>query len=492
MRQMTQEFRLLDRRCQTLLGTAHRQQTYVGAALAVTTLVGLYLLLGHWHNDDPYITFRYARNLLSGHGFVYNVGERVLSTTAPLYAFTLAGLGLIWPDLPALGRALSAVCLVVGALCLYMLSAGKGRAAEGMLAALLLSLSPELIPTFGAETCAVVMLTLGALLAYSRSRHLLSALLLAAVVMVRPDGLLVAVSVSIYHLVKRRPVPWRAVALWAALVGIWYAGLWWYFGNPLPVTLQAKQHQGQMAISDSFFDGFVATFRARLGLPLYWLHSILAVVGLVRVATKSRHWIPLLLWTVLYFLAYTILGVSRYFWYYGPLAPAIAVLVAEGTVTALRAIGRLRLPRSLVFSASGLAVVALLLPLLVQVMAVGWSEDPRVEVYREIGRWLQERTEPEESVGVLEAGIIGYYAERRIVDFAGLLQPEVAQRLGPSSTYEDSAAWAIQRYWPDYVLLHASSFTRVTLSDWFRASYQPVQAFTSQAERLELYARSAE
>ncbi len=488
---MTYQFRLLGRQCRTLVGTADRQQVFVGVALAVATLAGLVLLQSHWHYDDPYITFRYARNLLSGHGFVYNTGQKVLSTTAPLYAVLLAGLGLIWPNLPTLANTLSATCLVLGALFLYLLPEARGHRAAGLIAALLLSLSPDLIPTFGAETCLVVMLTLGGLLAYSRSRFSVSAVLLALVVMVRPDGLLAFAAVGIYHLLSRQSVPWRAVLLWVVLVGVWYSGLWWYFGTPVPATLQAKQHQGQMAISDSFVAGFLATLRTRGRLPLFWLQGILAIVGLGQVAGKSRHWIPLLLWAVLYFVAYAVLGVSRYFWYYGPLAPAITVLVAEGAVAALRSMRRLRLPRSLVFSASGLVVLALLLPLVVQLFAVVWFEDPRVEVYGEIGHWLRRHSDPEASVGTLEAGVIGYYGERTMIDFAGLIQPEVAQRLGPSSTYQDSAAWAIQRYWPDYVLLQSNSFAVVTLSDWFSVNYQPVRAFASQQDlRLDLYARS--
>ena len=37
--------------------------------------------------DNSFITFRYARNLLSGEGFVYNPGQRVMGTTTPLYTF---------------------------------------------------------------------------------------------------------------------------------------------------------------------------------------------------------------------------------------------------------------------------------------------------------------------------------------------------------------------------------------------------------------------
>ena len=42
--------------------------------------------------DDAFITFRYARNLLGGLGFVFNAGERVLGTTTPLYTLLLAAL----------------------------------------------------------------------------------------------------------------------------------------------------------------------------------------------------------------------------------------------------------------------------------------------------------------------------------------------------------------------------------------------------------------
>jgi len=42
--------------------------------------------------DDAYITFRYARNLANGVGFVYNAGERVLGTTTPAYTLLLAAL----------------------------------------------------------------------------------------------------------------------------------------------------------------------------------------------------------------------------------------------------------------------------------------------------------------------------------------------------------------------------------------------------------------
>ena len=42
-------------------------------------------------------------------------------------------------------------------------------------------------------------------------------------------------------------------------------------------------------------------------------------------------------------------------------------------------------------------------------------------IYRAAGEWLQENTSPEDKVGAMEVGIIGYYARRPMVDFAGLI-----------------------------------------------------------------------
>ena len=48
-----------------LKGLAVRWQPYIGVALTALTLTWMLLLLGRWGFDDPFITFRYARNLLA-------------------------------------------------------------------------------------------------------------------------------------------------------------------------------------------------------------------------------------------------------------------------------------------------------------------------------------------------------------------------------------------------------------------------------------------
>src|SRR3990172_2277897 len=82
----------------------------------------LYGAFSAWAYDDPFITYRYANNLMHGGGFVYNPGERVLSTTTPLFTLLLAALGRLWPDLPRLANLLGAISLAAGGLLLWDLA----------------------------------------------------------------------------------------------------------------------------------------------------------------------------------------------------------------------------------------------------------------------------------------------------------------------------------------------------------------------------------
>ena len=104
-------------------------------------------------------------------------------------------------------------------------------------------------------------------------------------------------------------------------------------------------------------------------LPPLAAAGTLALLGLGQVVTRARHWLPLLIWTAFYIAGYTLLGVSKYFWYYAPLLPAFVVLVAEGAAALLRAVGRIRLPRPAAIGLAGLLVITLLAPLVAGVLA---------------------------------------------------------------------------------------------------------------------------
>src|ERR1700682_4502729 len=111
--------------------------------------------------DDPYITYRYAQNLISGNGFVFNAGEHILSTTTPLYALLLAALGFFDHDIPALGYWLSVIALGVSAYFLFRIASASDMRAGGIIAGVFLLTAPALLLTFGLETNLYLALATG-------------------------------------------------------------------------------------------------------------------------------------------------------------------------------------------------------------------------------------------------------------------------------------------------------------------------------------------
>jgi hypothetical protein len=433
----------------------------------------LYVLFSHWAYDDPFITYRYARNLADGTGFVYNPGERIQSTTTPLFTILLALLFYLWSDLPHLANLIGAISLALGGVFLWDLAYSLKTPWVGWTALLLYPTFTLLLITMGSETPLYLALCLGSFSLYARKRYSLTAVISALAILTRPDGVLVPIILAGDYLIRaRNPIPWRAVIVFLALTVPWFVFAWLYFGSPVPVTLAAKQHQGSMAISQQFLRGLITTVREYMGLWQYWLAAALALLGVIWMIKYARRWILFLSWPVIYTVSFTTLGVSRYFWYYAPLVPGFVVAVGLG----LSAVSNL-------FPQSGrsedisqiegnnlgnrfqeikkrfpilLIVVFLTALTLAQLNDLWWlknQSDPRNLVYQAVGEWLQTNTLPEATIAALEVGIIGYHAERPMVDFAGLLYPEVAVQLNASATYESAAIWVVDHYEPDYVVL---------------------------------------
>jgi hypothetical protein len=97
-------------------------------------------------------------------------------------------------------------------------------------------------------------------------------------------------------------------------------------------------------------------------------------------------------------------------------------------------------------------------------LALYHNQDQRLAIYRAVGEWLEANTESTNTIGALEVGIIGYFAQRPMVDFAGLIQPQVAEQLNLQTTYEDAALYAVSRFHPEYLVLQEGVFPQLEVS----------------------------
>ncbi len=228
--------------------------------------------------DDAFVSFRYARNLLEGHGLVWNIGERVEGYTNFLWVMLTAAVsGVIGLELPLVAVALCLISFVAVILLVW-------RHSRSGVAALLFALSATALDyaTTGMETMFGAALVLGgALLLCDKERSVAwGGALFALAVLTRPDHLLFWGAGGLVVLLggQRRP---RDLAVYAAtLVPVLVHAAWrfGYYGELLPNTFHAKS-----ASTAYFSQGGIYTLAFLLGAHL-WVIIPLALSGLRRSA----------------------------------------------------------------------------------------------------------------------------------------------------------------------------------------------------------------
>ena len=458
--------------------------------------------------DDSYITYRYAQNLLHGQGLVFNPGERVLSTTTPLYTLLLVAAGLVWPDLPVTSHLLSLPALFAAGLFLYLLCARHGKPVAGLVLGVLTILNPLTAAVYSSESILHIALIAGAIYAYDRDHLTWAAALSALAVVNRGDGALVAVALGLHWLLSgrwrgngRRALQAGAVYLLVALP--WYGFSWLYYGALAPATLSAKIAQGALPGAELFGPGLGHWWMAyATQSPLYWPILPLALLGLLLTLPRwGDRWAgPALLWAGLYTLGYTVIGVTRYQNYYTPLAPALLLLAVLGAhwlgtaagylvqrrrglgapPAALAAAG----PATYITRSAGIVVLVAGLGIALACGTTGSLLLPRLPqartvLYQQIGDWFRGNTPARTSIGLVEVGVMSYYAERQVIDFYGLIQPDIAAHMA-----ENDLAWGVTHYQPDYIVIHPDWYLPAWRSGhpefdaWFTTHYQPVKTFT--------------
>lgn len=232
----------------------HRTAFFIGAAAVV---VGLCLAAWvSWTCDDAFISFRYAQNLVQGHGLVYNAGERVEGYTNLLWTlFVAAGLALgagaePWADIFGL-VAYGGVLVLLFSFHLDLRRALPIRRFTLPVACLVAAAHPDLrlFATSGLETSAF---TFGVLAGYTllargltggSLRPLACGAVFGVCTLLRPDGMVFAAvaALAIAMASERRA---RDVALFAVAVGVFWGGATLfrieYYGAYVPNTYYAK------------------------------------------------------------------------------------------------------------------------------------------------------------------------------------------------------------------------------------------------------------
>ena len=251
------------------------------AALCVFALIWAWQL--RWLSDDAFISFRYARNWVDGHGLVFNHGERVEGYTNFLWVAMLAIPNLIGLDIPTMA-VLFCLASQIGVLImttrLVRVLAPEARPAVVSLAAVVIACSylPATSATGGLETTFGAFLVLCAVDFARRDKLLASGLCGIAATMAHPDHAIFYVALGGVLLIRRtrfKQLLWYAAPFFVVFVP-YFLIRWSYYGLPLPNTYYTKSG-GASYFSQGFFYLYASAFSAGLlgVLPL-------AIYGAIR------------------------------------------------------------------------------------------------------------------------------------------------------------------------------------------------------------------
>lgn len=422
--------------------------------------------------DDPWITFRYGRNLVSGHGLAFNPGDGPVEGYSNfLWMLWSAVVQAVGVDPLAGARLLSfaAAAAILWWLCTGVpgLRRGESRAPHG---AVLLAA----IPAFGVwtlggmETLSYAFLLFAAVLASARcavrpssaSCWALGACL-AGAALSRPEGPIVFAAPVVAAVVAwRRPSRGMAAAVLGAL-GVFIAyTLWrlWVFGSIVPTTVSAK-------VGGSAFAAFVEGMRYLVGFLLGVPAIIAAIAALAAGRALARRLFrrPLAesdlvaagCAALIAIQVVFVLGVGgdwmpgRRFWV--PVLPMLCWLAGREL---------LLWPRFVRFVVVAFALVAGPFDARKEtVQGYKFLEWGRVNAQGEllveplfrIGRDLRELTGPSDRIALTEVGVIPFAADRPVIDMLGLTEPEIAAIGGGLHRAFDAAT--VLRRAPEFILL---------------------------------------
>lgn len=431
--------------------------------------------------DDSFITFTYTSNLVHGNGLVFNVGERYYGTTALGYAVLLAAsyraMTVVAPavTIPNVSVLLSAIALA--GTCLMLLWASLKSVRQTWLIAplfiaftLFVFCGRSFNEVAGHETSAFLAVSLAATLLAAFQRPFSAGFVLAMAATLRPDALLFAPLIGAGILLngKNLLTPWRSAAFLRFSLGLlllmvpWWGWTTFYFGSPIPGTLEAKQAQvpfGYWAHYDlATVFSYLQTHVGVLLLALCLVAVGCLVVRIVSSRGRAQRLIGspmtfvVFCWTLFCVFSvsiYCFFDVSFWKWYGVPVVFSLVVCAYGSAIALSETAVTVRQVRVL-----GLAFSLVLVVTLANTgNIVDWAKtdnvNPHLRAYYETADFLTSAAPQGAVVETAEPGSLAFRLGPKftVVDELGLTTPGVAE-----ASLDGDNTYANRTYKADYLI----------------------------------------
>jgi arabinofuranosyltransferase len=387
----------------------------------------------YWHiDDDQMISMRYARNLVEGHGLVFNKGERVEGYTNFGWTLIMAAVHLLPLHESKFPLAMQFVNFILFSLLLWLIARAVTRI-EGVpwytlpLALITSTFCIDLIrwAVSGFETTLLTLLFTAATLGFMKDGEknrvrILPYALLSLVPIVRSAAVAAWAGAAIIAIVasplRRRTLVLLALSLLPIAVHLLFR--YHYYGDLFPNTYYLKVYQ----VPGLLRRGILYTI---FFLKNYGILLLLVTIG----ASLLRQRVALALVAatliaVIYNLRVggDIFGASRFFAYLVPLLLIVSLRTVY-TVTKSHQ------------SHAQLIVTVTLFGAVVSLTGVHHGHMLNIgngipKPHTRIAVWLKQHSSPSARIAVQAAGTLPYYSNRYIIDLLGKTDPHVAHTRG--------------------------------------------------------------
>jgi hypothetical protein len=418
----------------------------VVVVVSTITAIGLWLNIGvaqtqlgtyTLHLDDAWIHQTYARNLANGNLFAYTDDRPSTGSTSPAWTLLLAvghALGakpVVWAL--ALGFLFHVlISTAVFHLSLSLFHNEKLAFASAILTALEWHLTWSSLS--GMETSLFVFMTLLFQLLLQTIPHkpVLLSLVGGVMFLVRPEAALLFAIGALWIGSRLQQEPKRALRVLGLMCLVFLLTIlpnlafnMVVSGKPMVGTFYAKYVQWVMPWEPwkalRYLWTVIQYFAMEGSLLLLFPLSLLAIV---LAAHEHRTRIaPLVLWGIGLPIAYSfILPVlynrGRY------VMPLIPIIIALGTW------GAFKILNSVAYRRVGAAIIVLSFVLMLVFWVNGiqaYALEVRVieSQHMEVAKWLKENSPADAVVATQDIGVLAYFSGRRLIDLAGLTEPEI-------------------------------------------------------------------
>jgi arabinofuranosyltransferase len=413
--------------------------------------------------DDPWIHLTFARNLVEYGSFSYYKNEIVTAgSTSPLYTFILAAGFLVTKNEMILSYVLGILFFALSVLAFYKLSGSAGGLFEkenwlAVCAVLIFVLDRwmNFIAVTGMETTLFILMLIACFYYYRKRKAVLFGLTLGLTFWTRPDavafiGAVIVDYVIFLYFKKKSPKEndfpeftkhgmVKAGAAFVILMLVYFAMNLHLSGSLLPNTYEAKltYYTPEFRSRAGFLKNEVWGYFTESSYLIFIVPFIIAVLKIIGDSAKLRYnkfLLPVIfIFALIFIYWYKLPYAHRFGRYLMPIIPFYILTFVYGARVLFKYIYKYYRERNSINSLN-----YILLGIAVVYSAISYYKTR--ELYAEqthhisirqvaTAKWLKENTPEGSIIATHDVGAIAYYSDRKIVDVAGLINPEFIKKL---------------------------------------------------------------